>query len=182
MLSQAADGEGILVGEEFYNAQEKMIIVPMTISEYFTKGLVPINLSYLYPFPFQVGGQVKASFIVYPIMFMSIIISSFLIKWDKILLAALSFFLLHILLVSNLFSLSRFAITADRYAYISIIGIVVGISYALEKWQNHKKIFNVLALTSVIAFFAIHTFIRISDWKSTNTLKADFRQLIKNRN
>lgn len=182
LLSQAADGEGFLAGEASYNNYQKIVLATYTISEYATKCLFPVNLSYLYPFPFPIAGPVPWLLKIYPFLLLLFFITFFRCVKDRVIIFGVLFFLVHILLVSNLVSLSRFAVVADRYSYMGNLGLICCIAYLSHRAiQRGNKIFQAALLTIYIGFLFFQSVRRVPDWQNSDTLKKEFRQNIKDR-
>ncbi|MBS1664360.1 MAG: hypothetical protein JST68_25160, partial [Bacteroidetes bacterium] len=88
-------------GEGFYSVYQRIPLFFYTISEYFTKCIVPIQLSYLYPYPFQKTEAVPGWMWIHPIGIPIILFCFYKQLASRWLLFGLLFFLIHILLVSN---------------------------------------------------------------------------------
>src|SRR5690554_5012092 len=123
ILSQHANGAGFLTGGEGYPLWQRIIYASYSFLEYLFKILFPFKLSYLYPFPSAVGDPLPEWLIFYPALNLIMFVSLWHIlkKWPVAL--GLLFFIIHIALALHIIPLSRFAVVADRYAYLSIIGI-----------------------------------------------------------
>lgn len=176
--------QGIDVAENnnFYPFQQRIVLAFYTISEYFSKCVLPINLSYLYPFPFQVGEPTPWWLWIYMIA-IPIIGICFFKKIPKWLVFGILFFVIHILLVVNIFSLARFSIVADRYAYVSTIGLSFILGYAFVYFLytlKHRKLVFYVGLI-YIGYFMIYTRSHLPVWQNAVTLKQKLRETIKER-
>ncbi|MBC6110305.1 hypothetical protein H7U22_07700 [Pedobacter sp. CCM 8938] len=178
MESQGADGAG-----NFYNVLERVPLFFYTVGEYFTKCVIPINVSYLYPFPFESGGEIPGwlwtSTLCIPFA-LYCLKDFFRYKW---VLFGITWFFIHILLVGNLISLARFSVLADRYAYVSSIGIFIilaGMIVSLIKQSNHKNwLYSVSILFLVCLFLYSHSYASV--WRNASTLKERLRSTIQSR-
>lgn len=166
----------------FYPIHERVMLSFFTIVEYFTKTILPINISYLYPFPYTVGGSMPGWLWVYGLALpLSVaLIHKFVNRWTAF---GLLFFLIHILLVCNLFSLARHSIIADRYTYVSSFGICFIIAcfvFQIMKFKNQRK----LAVASFALYMLLlsgYTYAHSSVWQNANTLKMKLKNQIKSR-
>ena len=80
--------------------------------------------------------------------------------------------------------MSRASIVADRYFYLSGIGVFLligyGIYFLFTRWGNNLK-FKALITLFILYCLALgaHTFYYTAQWKDSNTVKAYLRSLIK---
>jgi hypothetical protein len=174
---------GVVAGSDSYPFVAKIPLFFYTLSEYLTKIILPVNLSYVYPFPFQIGENVPALFWIYPLLIPLLLYylrHFFLKKW--ILFAGI-FFLIHIVLVCNFFSLARHSIIADRYAYISTIGIYFFIVICFIKAKQAKIARQYMRLMPLLylGYFAIYTHGHSYVWQSSITLKEKIKIIIESR-
>lgn len=94
----------------FYPFYQRIPLSLFTLAEYFTKCLIPVNISYLYPFPFLLGEQVPWWLWTYVIAIPVIIFCFYKRLKARWLLLGLLFFFIHIVLVLNFFSLARYSL------------------------------------------------------------------------
>jgi len=174
-----------LTGHSFhytYSISERLILVPYTISEYFTKCLLPVKLSFLYPFPFEPGQPAPWWLLIYPLLLAAPLIWLFSGRRAKWITFCIGFFFIHIAIGLNLVNLGRFAVVADRYAYLSTIGICLLVScsfVSIRDRMSAKTAF--IVVTTYIAYFSFYTFNHSSVWKNSPMLKAAFREVILTR-
>lgn len=166
----------------FYPFHERIAVSAYTLLEYFTKTVIPINLSYLYPFPYVVGENMPVWLWVYPLALVTsvILLHRHVNRW---LATGLLFFLIHIALVLNMASLARHSIVADRYAYISTFGICLIVGYIFAYLLSFRKYKRLVIMVLVAYFFslALYTFDHSKVWQNAKTLKHRLRMEIKNR-
>lgn len=167
-----------------YSILHRTILSSFAFVEYLTKSIFPYKLSYLYPFPFHYQSDVPVLLYLYPPLLC--LAFYFLLRVFKkpIFLFCLLFFLIHLILTLHLVNLSRFAIIADRYAYLALISPVILISILCIDLQ--KKIFRTfkspnIFFIALISHFAIVAFKRTHVWRDSETLKKDFIEIIKHR-
>lgn len=185
MLSQSASGLGVLSQEESYPFYQKVLFGSYALLEYVIKCILPIKLSYLYPFPNQVGEAVPVRFWIYPIALI-ILVASLWSWWKKRwIFFGVMFFLVHIVLVLHFIPLSRFVIVADRYVYLASIGIIFLIAYGLEQLLHAKekylKTFTIGVFSIYLVCLGIYSHQRTKVWYNTETLKQELREVIKER-
>jgi hypothetical protein len=168
---------------DFYSLWQRLPLAAYTVTEYATKCLIPVNLSYLYPFPFQKGQAVPVWMWLH-LMAVPLVVYCFLeyIK-QKWILFGIGFFVIHILLVSNVLSLARFAVVADRYGYLASIGLCFIVGYTVVQLNLFTKR---KALVTVITTGYVFTLMIVSAcylpiWRNSHTLKAKLRHTIDHR-
>ncbi len=182
VLSQEDGG-----GAPIYPLVQRLVFACYTLIEYLTKAIFPVNLSYLYPFPIQPGESLPLRFWIYPLIVIALLVWIYSIKSKKILVFCTLFFILHVSVALHLISLSRFAIVADRYLYVGIIGIAflvsVLISHLKKRWYIQPVKWRILlfVLLLYISYNGIYTFQYCHDWNNTNSLKKHMRGLIDSR-
>lgn len=163
----------------FYPIYQRVPLAAFTFSEYFTKCLFPVNLSYLYPFPFQEGEKVPYWLWMYvliiPLIFYFLYVK-IRVKW---VFFSLVFFSIHIMLVVNFFSLGRFSFIADRYLYIAAIGLCF-LASTLYINSLHSKPLLIAGLL-YIAMITIYSHFYVTTWTNAQTLKTKLIKTIEGR-
>lgn len=95
------------------------------------------------------------------------------------------FFLVHIVIASNVIPLSRNAIVADRYVYLASIGIFFCMAYLLNNLflqkTAYRKIIAGIAILYVL-LLTVYAHNRSKVWYDSDTLKYDLRQLLNSKN
>lgn len=167
----------------FYSIYQRIPLVFYTISEYFTKTVAPINLSYLYPFPFERDENPPLWLWVYVVCVpvITYCLRTYLkLGWIRF---ALLFFLLHLALVTNVTPLARHSVVADRYSYIATIGICIVIGYGLSaayfktQWKSRSVGIGIIYACLLIAYSCSHIWV----WKNAYTLKKRLKETIEQR-
>jgi hypothetical protein len=165
-----------------YSFTDRIPLFFYTLSEYFTKIIIPINLSYAYPFPFQIGSRVPLWLWMYPMIIPLIIYCLQKYLNHKWLLFGSVFFLINIILVCNIISLNRHSLVADRYAYIASIGIYFSIASGLAILLPRTRREYILPLAiGYLFYFFIYTIVHSQLWENSYTLKEKMRTIIKSR-
>lgn len=178
------ESQGIDAGaRSFYPLYQRIPLSFYTLSEYFIKCLLPVNISYLYPYPFQAGQSVPWWLWAHVFAIPLIIYCFFNQIRNRWVLFGLLFFFIHIILVVNLFSLARFSVIADRYAYLSSVGLCFLVSVAffryvyITKYRNAWLFIGALYILLLAAYSASH----LSVWKDAYSLKERLKTTIENR-
>lgn len=179
MISQSVNGEGVLTENITYPFGQRLIYACYSFFEYLLKSILPIKLSYLYPFPSQIGEALPIWLLTYPLSLFILLIAfrKQLSKWPIAL--GLLIFTIHIVIALHIIPLARYAVVADRYAYISTIGICFIISYYVTKRLNNKLACYFFAI--YILYMGIYSNQRTSAWYNTDTLKQELRDLLQQR-
>ena len=186
MLSQLATGSGALSSEATYPLWQRFIYGCYAFCEYFFKCLFPIKLSYLYPFPSVVGDDLPGWLYFYPVFIVLFIFFFWKYVWkDKMLMFGVSMFAIHIAVTLHIIPLSRFAVVADRYAYLSSVGVAFLLVYILLVWYekvDRKWIMVLKAIfISYLFYLGVYTNLRSRVWYDTDTLKKEMRELLRSR-
>jgi hypothetical protein len=182
MLSQADTGGGVLSNEAAYPLWQRVVFASYSLLEYFFKCVAPVKLSYLYPFPSVIGDPLPQWLLVYPMLLMIILVGIWqYLRRQFVILFALLFFTVHIAVALHILPLSRFAIIADRYVYLSSIGITVIVAYYAIRLMKRYKIIVVAALSVYILCLGVYSHSRTKVWHNTDTLKKELREQLKER-
>lgn len=181
ILSQQGGGDAPV-----YPFVQRMILACYTLFEYLTKSLFPIGLNYLYPFPILPGESLPIRFWIYPFLVICLVSWLWVNRKNRLLLFGACFFFIHLLVALNIISTSRQAIVADRYSYISNIGIVFLMAVILvwlkSKWKNTYKWKGILAAFLIYSFYlGGYTHIYSTHWENTEKVKLHINELLKER-
>ena len=141
---------------------------------------LPIRLSCYYPYPLLTGHRLPVVFYVSFILVLGmLVLTYFASKRNKAVAFGLLFFSITIVLVSQLISVGE-VIMADRYSYVSYIGLLFPIGMGYDRLQKldgksldlYKKVSNVLLIVAVIVCIWL-TNDRIKVWKNSDSLWTD---------
>src|ERR1019366_3997331 len=138
---------------------------------------VPINLSCFYPYPDPKNNYL--SFIFYISPFIVLGLSAFVlwsIRKNKILVFGFLFFCVTIALVLQFITVGK-VIMADRYSYLSYIGLLFPIAMGYE-WLQHQENKKYISLKKIakllivlcVAICLVLTYQRIKVWKNSDIL------------
>ncbi|MCP9611813.1 hypothetical protein [Coprobacter tertius] len=186
MLSQSPDGNTIFSNAESYPLWQRVVYACYSLTEYFFKCIFPFKLSYLYPFPSLPGEPLPTWLLVYPVLLVVIVLTLWkhLTRWP--LAFGLLFFIIHIAVALHIISLSRFAVVADRYAYVSSIGIAFIVAYYFyrlyEVLSVGKKVVLLILFCIYLMYLGVYSNVRTRTWYNVDTLKKELRDLLKERN
>lgn len=108
---------------ESFNAIERIGLGGYALVTYLWKALVPIKLCNFYPYPLKGTGSLNALYYVYP----ALLVAAALLLWkfarkNMAVVFGVLFFLVNIALLLQFIPVGG-AIIADRYAYISYLGL-----------------------------------------------------------
>ena len=169
-----------------YPMGDRLVLACYTLFEYIVKCLIPIKLSYLYPFPMQPGEALPSRFWMYPVIIVCALLYLYSNRKNRVLVFSALFFVVHVAVALHIISLSRFAVVADRYVYVSCIGFAFLLSYGfaafLQKTRSRRKRVGVsLLVLFYVLYLGAYTSIYSRQWKDTDTLKKHLRELIDSR-
>ena len=89
------------------------------------------------------GEDIPVRFWIYPILLSLLACLFVLYRKNRILMFCALFFMIHLIMTLNIVPMGRYAMIADRYLYISGIGIFLFIAYFINKlFTNHHKLSN----------------------------------------
>ena len=118
--------------EMIFPLYQRLLFGCFALVEYITKSLLPVNLNFFYPFPIVLGEEPPLHYYLYPVVLL------FLMGWiiayrnNRYLVFGVLLFLVNLLFSIHLFNMSRHAIVADRYMYLSYVGIAFLIANVLR--------------------------------------------------
>lgn len=168
-----------------YPLFQRFLLSFYTVFEYLIKCIFPFNLSYLYPFPMQVGEAIPVRFMIYPVVVAFLGYVIYVYRKNRILIFSILFFIIHLLVALHIISISRFSIVADRYAYLSLIGVMFFIVYHFVLIIQKKKRVVILILSSLFLVYMLYlgtyTHKYSKKWYDTDSLKYHLRELLKQR-
>ncbi|OFY17146.1 MAG: hypothetical protein A2X02_09290 [Bacteroidetes bacterium GWF2_29_10] len=159
-----------------FTVGDKMLFSNYSFFIYIQKLFIPINLSTLYPYPSKIGDTLPSIYYLAPlfnIAFFSLLVYAF-IKRNKELLFGLLFFVLCIAPMIQIMSVGA-AIAADRYFYISSIGLFYLFGYYAEKIKNIKL--SIAVFTFIFIMLGIFTFNQTKVWYNSETLWTNVMQI-----
>ena len=138
-------------------------LVPTQIAWYIYKSFVPIKLGIVYDWPLQIK---SLWFFVSIGILIAVGYLSFVKRKNKLFVFGILFFLFNIILHTTFFTkfLSPYA---DRYGYLSTLGIWIAVFSLME--QKQKRITSIIGVLVLGLFFGIAK-VQTTYWKDTITL------------
>lgn len=170
--------------ENDYAFWQRAIFGCYSYIEYLFKWLFPIKLLYLYPFPSLPEDPIPNWLLYYPILLVLIVgfFHKVLLQWP--LLFGFSFFTINLVMTLHVIPMPRFAIVADRYIYLSSIGLSFIVAYYFvfiyEKWIR-GRIYLKLIFACYLLYICVYANLRTRVWHDSDTLKREVRELIDSR-
>ncbi|GDX52655.1 O-GlcNAc transferase [Bacteroidota bacterium] len=146
---------------------------------YVLKFFLPIHLSAFYAYPIENGGSVSIFYYLAPVAWIAVTaIVFFFFRKNKPVIFGLLFFFITIVLVLQFIAVGS-AITADRYSYLSYIGLAYIVGWLLKQFfirENSLYKFRMAASGVTVLFIlllAYQTNGRTKIWKNSETLWTD---------
>ncbi len=147
-----------------YSFAEKIFYAAYSYSCYIFHFLIPIKLAPIYPYPEAIG-LLQIVLAVFTLVFIGLAYWSYKKNW-RYLLGGIIFFTANIIFLLQFISFGE-AIMADRYLYVSCIGIITPLLFGIQLLLKNVQPLKVTILTSAIGFvLLIATVIRNDAWIS----------------
>jgi tetratricopeptide (TPR) repeat protein len=168
-----------MVGIKSYTILQQILFASYGALLYIVKLFVPYKLSAFYPYPDVIGlSVIPLIFYLAPLIVLGIFAALiyFFRKKEKELVFGLLFYFVSVALVLQFISVGS-AIIADRYTYLSYIGLLFIVAYLLNKlWQHKGSIWALMKYPLVVIIiaaavvFSYETYSRTQVWKDSDTL------------
>jgi len=180
----------ILVIITFYTPDKKDTIsiafisrlanAPVAFVTYLIKTFWPVNLAIFYPFPdVTPSWQVAGASLLIILITASVIVMA---KRHPYLFTGWFWYGIIIFPVIGILQIGDFAM-ADRYHYLSSIGIAVGLAWGMPLLFRHENLNKIILFPAAIAFLIFLSFLtwqQCSSWKNSITLFSHALQVTKN--
>jgi len=168
--------QGGIESHDPYPLFERILIGAYSFSTYLIKFIVPINLSCHYPYPVTPGAIVPFIFYLNPLLLLGLAILVFLTaKTTKAIIFGSLFFLVNLIFLLQIVRAGE-AYQADRFSYISYIGLIFLVIWTGHKFAIHnnanRRFLAILAMV-VFTFFFTSSYARCKIWKDSLTLWTD---------
>lgn len=179
-----ANNPGGIQQEAGYPVYQRIAFAFHSLVEYVFRFLAPAKLYFFHPYPMSPGEALPLYYWGY--LLLTGIIGYFVWeqvqKGNSIVLFGFLFFLANLILVVHIIPLPRPVITADRYMYLSVIGlawivVVLGQSWIKSSNPNNQKAILFGALFWLI-FLGIQTNLRTAEWKDSESTKSNVIELL----
>ena len=185
MFTQVTIGSGLLSSAIQYPLWQRIILGAYSLFEYLAKFFFPYKLLYIYPFPTLINEPVHEWMLLYPVLIVIILTALWKYIAKMPFAAGLLFFLVHIALVLHIIPISRAAIIADRYIYLSSIGLSFIVArYFVRFITGRNGMLQKIAsglFVCIVLYLGIYSNLRCREWKDSESIKKDLRELIKQR-
>jgi Tfp pilus assembly protein PilF len=169
--AQKAGGAVAFATNELYTLSDRIFFANYSLFFYIYKMFIPIHLSGLYPYPQNMSVALPIMYYISPVvnlLFFAVIIYS-IKRSNKVIFGCL-FFLVSIFPVLQIMSIGA-AIAADRYFYVSSIGLFFlagcGFNYLYEN-KKYRSLIVIIGSIMIILFSGL-TFERTAIWKNCAT-------------
>ena len=167
--------------EMIFPLYQRLLFGCFALVEYITKSLLPVNLNFFYPFPIVLGEEPPLHYYLYPVVLL------FLMGWiiayrsNRYLVFGVLLFLVNLLFSIHLFNMSRHAIVADRYMYLSYVGIAFLIANGI--WWLRKRLSYFKAALVFLFFYcfflSVYTFHYTKKWENTTMVKKYTKEVLE---
>lgn len=140
-------------------------------SSYIFKLLIPLDLSAYYPYPVNIGNSIPIKYYLYMIFILFLAVCVFYsLRYTKKTFFGIGFFTLTIFLVLQLLPVGN-TIMADRYSYLSSIGIFIIVGEGINfLWWKKLKILSLILLSAFTIYLSVVTYNRSKKWENPMTL------------
>ncbi len=169
---------GAVVMDESISHTQQIFIGFYGLMMYVVKLLVPLNLAMIYPHIVNEKGNLPVMFYLAPvIILLCIALTYFFFRKNRAIVFGLLFYITSVVLVLQFLSVGS-AIMADRYSYLSSVGILLVVAYAINRSLETDSFtvlkYPVIMMVVVVALlFSFQTYARTQIWKNSITLWTD---------
>ena len=177
LLTISAQKDVGATGEEYFGLGKNILFGFYGILMYFVKMVIPYKLSAFYPFP-ALNESLPPVYYVGPIFAVALAAIVYF-TWKKYRFVAfgISFYIVNLLLVLQIFSVGS-AVIAERYTYVPYIGLFFIAGCLLDRFAkgNLKKAYTIILPLALI--YSAVSFMQARTWKDGATL---WDTIIKNQ-
>jgi protein O-mannosyl-transferase len=167
-------------GMKSFTVVQRLMFVCYGAVMYIIRLFVPFKLSAFYPYPHDSSG-ITPIFYLSPVILFGVLAALvyFYLKKEKEIVFGLLFYFVSVVLVLQFISIGR-VIIADRYTYLSYIGLLFIVAHLINKawqsksgtWASMKYPVVILAIIVAVAFSS-QTYSRTQVWNNSATLWSD---------
>ncbi|WP_370860746.1 hypothetical protein [Parabacteroides faecis] len=175
--------QGKSIYEITFPLHQRLIFGCFALIEYITKCLFPVKLNFFYPFPIVLGEEVPLQFYIYPVLILLLIGWGWVYRRNKYIIFGVLLFIVNLLLSIHIINMSRHSIIADRYMYLSYIGIAFLIGYGILyiKLQFSYLKSSLFVLSIYIFLLSVYTFQYAKKWENTSRVKEYTKEILDRR-
>ena len=178
VLTVISQGHSAIMPE--YGLGYRIIFGAFALCEYAFKSLLPVNLCYVYPFPCQPGEAMPLFIYAYPLFVAIAAYVLYQVRNNKEVVFGVLFFVINLLTALHIVSMSRYVVTADRYVYLSVPGMMLIVAWAIVKYGCRFKII-IPAAVLYAGYFIGYTVVYTREWRDSDTLKSHVREILDER-
>ena len=166
-----------------YPLTQRLALACYTLFEYFMKCIFPVQLNYLYPFPMLPGETLPNKLFVYPVILLCLFSWIMAYRKNEDLLLGVLLFVINLLVALHLIPISRHAIVADRYLYLSYIGVAFLIACGIFMLKKREKYFRGILIVFVVyvIYLSAYTWQYSQKWRNTSEVKRYLREIVDER-
>ena len=166
---------------QFFTIFQRLMFASYGTIMYVVKLIVPFGLSAFYPYPtLAKNGSVPVIFYLSPFIVLAFAgLIYYYFRKNRVIVFGLLFYFVTVVLVLQFISVGS-ALWADRYSYLSYIGLLFVAAYIINKaWEAKTGSWTYLKYPLVIIagigaiIFSSETYARTQIWKNSETLWTD---------
>lgn len=182
VLAFKIQSQGAIAAMETFTLFQRLTFACYGFIMYIWKLILPVNLSAFYPYPFtDAQGNIPPIYYASPFIVGTLAGLVIFLTWKryeagKIFAFSFSFYFISVALVLQFISVGS-VIMADRYSYLSYVGLLFIPAYFFEvvRMKNSKFIKTLLfvAIALAIVWFSYLTYERTKVWTNAKTLWTD---------
>ena len=183
----AQKSAGAVAAPHKWTIFQKLLFASYGTVMYVVKLFVPLRLSAIYPYPTvegaPLGPQYYIAFAVLLILLPTVV---YLFRRNRVVLFGIAFFFINIVLVLQFVSVGQ-AVMADRYTYLSYIGLFFALAWWLDERPGPKLAGIPVRISLGVLFLAltavslVQTWKRCDVWQNAGTLWDDTIQKYPNQ-
>jgi tetratricopeptide (TPR) repeat protein len=152
---------------------ERLLLASYTVVLFVFRLIVPAGLSPFYPYPEKIGGHLPLVVYVAPALIVAVVYLAARLKAGRnLVLFGGLFFLIHVLLVVKLIPLGS-EWTADRYVYLSSIGVFFVAAEGCRRLGDRARKGAVAVAVVLVGICAVLSYQRNGAWKDNMSFYGD---------
>ena len=176
---------GVLNVEDSFPAGQRLVLGSYSLLIYIFRFLAPGRLLYFYGYPISQGEVLSPLYYIYVllVLFFLLYLADLYRRKEYFPVFGLLFFGVNLLLVLHILPMPRAMITADRYMYLSIIGLSAWAGWGLRYLHGRagRKGRRILLFCSGVLLLVLMTYSNIltRKWENSDTIKQEVRQYLE---
>lgn len=175
VVAIAAQKQGEAVGDvSAYPLHQRIVFASYGLVQYVRKLLLPTDLSAFYPYFVRPGESLPLGYWLYPLLAIAgVLFVVWIARRRRWIAFGAAFFFVNLILVLQLLPVGA-AIMADRYSYLSSIGLLLILAVLHGAWSARaRNAVPTIALGVIAVLFAAITYARCQVWHDSGTLWSD---------